>query len=172
MKEEVSECTRNGFQTEITLTTQRLLAFISAFEKMVSSSSVHWWKTTSNEDSCVWRRSAWESWQRSLNCSRATVHVMGSNQSSVLRVLQEQNLHAYDLQKVQGLGPTTSHLLFDLSNGFCNGASWILPFLHKSCLLMRPASQDMATSTAETATSRTTRIRSQYSSEFTRRDSM
>ena len=34
MEEELSACTRNGFQTEITLTTQCLLAFISAFEKM------------------------------------------------------------------------------------------------------------------------------------------
>ena len=32
-------------------------------------------------------------------------HAMGSNQPSVLRVLQEQNLHAYHLQKVLGLGP-------------------------------------------------------------------
>ena len=60
-------------------------------------------------------------------------------------------------------GPTTSHLVFDLSSGYCNGAAWILPFLHKSCLLMRPASQEMATSTAETATSGTTRIRTQCS---------
>ena len=57
MEEELSACTRNGFQTEITLTTQCLLAIISAF----SSSPVHWWKTY------VWRRSACESWQRPLN---------------------------------------------------------------------------------------------------------
>ena len=37
--------------------------------------------------------------------TRAISHVMGSNHSSVLRVLQEQNLHVYHLQKVQGLGP-------------------------------------------------------------------
>ena len=34
MEEELSTCTRNGFQTEITLTTQHLLAFVSTFEKM------------------------------------------------------------------------------------------------------------------------------------------
>ena len=68
-------------------------------------------------------------------------------------------------------GPTTPHLVFDLSSDFWNGASRIPPFLHKSCFLMRPASQEMATSTAERATSGTTRIRTQCSSEFTRRDS-
>ena len=36
--------------------------------------------------------------------TRVIAHAMGSNQSSVLRVLQEQNLQAYHLQKVQGLG--------------------------------------------------------------------
>ena len=34
MEEVLSACTRNGLQTEITLTTQGLLAFISVFEKM------------------------------------------------------------------------------------------------------------------------------------------
>ena len=34
MEEELSACTRNGFKTEITLTTQCSLAFISAFDKM------------------------------------------------------------------------------------------------------------------------------------------
>ena len=70
-------------------------------------------------------------------------------------------------RKYKDWGPTTSHIMFDLSSGFCNGASWILPFLHKSCLLMRPASQDMATSTAEIATSGMARIRTQCLSEFT-----
>ena len=37
--------------------------------------------------------------------TRAIAHAMGSNQSSLLRVLQEQNLHAYHLQKAQGLAP-------------------------------------------------------------------
>ena len=37
--------------------------------------------------------------------TRVISHAMGSNHSSVLRVLQEQNLHEYHLQKVQGLGP-------------------------------------------------------------------
>ena len=64
--------------------------------------------------------------------TRAIVHAMSSNQSSVLRVLQEQILNAYHLQKVayKDWGPTTSHLVFDLPSGFCNRASWILPFLH------------------------------------------
>lgn len=35
----------------------------------------------------------------------AVAHAMGTSQSSVCRVLQVQNLHAYYLQKVQGLGP-------------------------------------------------------------------
>ena len=35
----------------------------------------------------------------------AIAHATCWNQSSVLQVLQEQNLHAYHLQKVQGLGP-------------------------------------------------------------------
>ena len=55
--------------------------------------------------------------------TRATAHAMGSNQSSVLRVLQEQNLHAFHLRKYKDWGPTTSHLVFNLSSGFCNGAS-------------------------------------------------
>src|SRR5678815_5688794 len=37
--------------------------------------------------------------------TRAIAHAMGTNQSSVVRVLQEQSFHAYHLQKVQGLGP-------------------------------------------------------------------
>lgn len=37
--------------------------------------------------------------------TRVIANAMGTNQSSVLRVLQEQNLHAYHLQKVHGLGP-------------------------------------------------------------------
>ena len=37
--------------------------------------------------------------------TRAITHAMGSNQSSVLRVLQEQNFYAYHFQKVQGLQP-------------------------------------------------------------------
>ena len=36
---------------------------------------------------------------------RAIVHAMGSNQSSVLWVLQEQTHHVYHLQEIQGLGP-------------------------------------------------------------------
>src|SRR5678816_3181528 len=36
--------------------------------------------------------------------TRAIAYAMGLNQSSILRVLQEQSLHAYHLQKVQGLG--------------------------------------------------------------------
>jgi hypothetical protein len=35
----------------------------------------------------------------------AVAHVMGTSQSSVCRALREQNLHAYHLKKVQGLGP-------------------------------------------------------------------
>ena len=35
--------------------------------RWVSSSPVHWWKTTSNKDTCVWRISSWESWQRPLD---------------------------------------------------------------------------------------------------------
>ena len=37
--------------------------------------------------------------------TRAIAHAMGSNQYLMLRVLQEQSLHAHHLQKVQGLGP-------------------------------------------------------------------
>ena len=37
--------------------------------------------------------------------TRAVARGMGTSQSSVWRVLQEQNLHAYHLQKVQGLQP-------------------------------------------------------------------
>ena len=105
-----------------------------------------------------------------LTSTRAIAHAMGSNQSSMLRFLQEQNLHPYHLQEVQGLEPNDFAPLVRFVSGFCNGASWILPFLNKSCLLMRPASQEMATSTAETATSGTTRIRTHCPSKFTRRD--
>jgi hypothetical protein len=38
-------------------------------------------------------------------CTRAVAHAMGTSQSSVCRVLREQNLHAYHLQNVQGLRP-------------------------------------------------------------------
>ena len=66
-------------------------------------------------------------------------------------------------RKYKDWGPMTLHLVFDLSSGVCNGESWILPFLHKSYLLMRSASQEVTTATAETATSGTTRIRTQCS---------
>ena len=37
--------------------------------------------------------------------TRAIAYAMGSNKPSMLRFLQEQNLHPYHLQKVQRLGP-------------------------------------------------------------------
>ena len=104
--------------------------------------------------------------------TRAIAHAMVSSQSSVLRVLQEQNLHAYYLQKVQGMGLNDFASRVRFVQWFLQRGTVNPPFLYKSCLLMRPASQEMATSAVETATSGTTKIRTQRSSEFTRRDSM
>ena len=53
----------------------------------------------------------------------AIAHAMDSNQYSVLRVLQEQNLHAYHIQKVLGLGPNDFAPRVFFSQWFCNGAS-------------------------------------------------
>ena len=54
-------------------------------------------------------------------------HAMGSNHSSMLRVLQEQNLHVYHLQKAQGLGP----------NDFAPRVRFIQWFLQRS--IVNPA---------------------------------
>ena len=105
MEEELSACTRKGFQTEITLTTQCLLAFSSAFEKMglfprCIGGRPRQTRTPAFEEEVLARAG-----NDPLTSTRAIANAMGSNQRSVLRVLQEQNLHAYYLQKVQGLGP-------------------------------------------------------------------
>ena len=64
-------------------------------------------------------------------------NVMGSNHSSVLRVLQEQNLHAYHLQKVQGLGP----------NHFTPRVRFVQWFLQRS--IVNPASPAQVLSIGE-----------------------
>ena len=171
MEEELSACTRNGFQIE------------HPHHTMFASLYQHLREDWTLRPRCIGgrpRRTRTPAFEEEVlervgndpsTSTPAIAHAMVSNQSSVLRVLQEQNRHAYHLQKVQEVGPNDSHLVFDLSIGFCNVASSVLPFLHKSCLLMMPASQAMANSTAETTISGTTRIRTQCSSEFTRRDS-
>ena len=68
--------------------------------------------------------------------TRAIVHAMSSNKSSVLRVLQEQTSMHTTSRKYKNWGPMTLQLVFELSNGFCNGVSLILPFLHMSWLLL------------------------------------
>ena len=97
--------TRKGFQTEITLATQCLLAFISAFEKMglfVPGALV---EDRVKRGHLRFEEEVLERVGNDPSTStRAIAHAMGSNQSSVLRVLQEQNLHAYHLQKELGLG--------------------------------------------------------------------
>ena len=57
--------------------------------------------------------------------TRASViaHAMGSNQSSVLRVLKEKTSMRTTCRNYKDWGPTTSHLVFDLSSDFCSGAS-------------------------------------------------
>ena len=89
MQEEFSTCTRNGFQTEMTLTTQCLFAFISAFEKMGL------FIPALNEGTCVWKWSG-----EIIGNDPSIAHVplpMLWVQISLqcCKVLQEQNLHAY-----------------------------------------------------------------------------
>ena len=91
------------------------------------------------------------------------VHAMGSNQSSVLRILQEQNLHAYHLQKVQGLGPTN----------FAPRVRFVQWFLQRS--VANPAFPEKVLFTDEACFTRDSywddENLPQCSSEFTRRDS-
>ena len=67
----------------------------------------------------------------------------------MLRILQEQNLHAYHLQEVQELGP----------NDYATRVPFVQWFLQRSIVnpafpaqVLLTASQEMATSTAETVT--------------------
>ena len=95
--------------------------------------------------------------------TRAIAHAMGSNQNSMLRVLQEQNLHAYHLHKVQGLA--------------------LNDFAPRVRIIVNPAFPAQVLFTHEACFTRdgyfnsrnsyigTMRIRTQCSSEFTRRDS-
>ena len=157
MEEEFSACTTNGFQTEITLTTQCLLAFICAFEKMglfVPGAFV--------EDRVKRGHLRLKKCLKELAMTPQLTHVplpMPWVQISLQCCefcINKTSMHTTS-RKYKDWDPTTSHLVFDLSSDFCNGASWILPFLHKSCLLMR-----------QKHTSGTTRIRTLCSSEFSR----
>ena len=96
---------QNGFQTEITLTTM----FARLYQRLREDGSLRprciggrprQKRTPAFEEEMLERIGNDPS-----TSTRAIAHAMISNQSSVLRVLQEQNPHAYHLQKVQGLGP-------------------------------------------------------------------
>src|SRR5678816_2665502 len=153
MDEERTICTGNGFCTEMTHTTQCLLAFISAFEIMgpfVPGALV--------EDRVI--RGLLRLKKRCLRESPTTrrlAHVplpMPWVQISRLwfgSCKSKASMHT-TYRKYKDLGQTTSHPVCDLPVGFCNGASIILPFLHMSCLLMRRASHVMATKKKKTAT--------------------
>src|SRR5678815_3250389 len=147
MDEERTSCTGNGFHTEITLTTQCLLAFIRDFEIMgpfVPSALV--------EDHVI--RGLLRLKKRCLRKSPTTRRLahaplpMPWVQISRLwfrSCKSKASMHT-TYRKEKDLSQTTSHPVFDVPGGFCNGASIILTFLHMSCLSMRRASHVMTTS--------------------------
>ena len=124
MEEELSACARNDFQTEITLTAQCLLAFISAFEKMGLFVPGAWVEDHVKRRHLRLKKKC----LRELATTPQLVHVP-SPMPLVEISLQccescknKTSLHTSS-RKYKDWGPTTSHVVFDLFNGFCNGAS-------------------------------------------------